>query len=137
MPPSVLYTSLAANAFEVMEDEDAGKIHITLQHGRDKVGIWEVKNSQEFGLIFNGKEMPLALIERLDHGEPPAVFNPYEAIWGKAHEGRESYICTTFNFGGLGKSGTFQNRRGLYLIERRPHPGAIFYTTGKVVLEEN
>ena len=64
------------------------------------------------------------------------MFNPYEAIWGEAREGSKSYICATFNFDGLGKSGSFQSVRGLYLIERSAHSGATFYMSGITAASE-
>lgn len=134
--PEVRYTLITADAFQVTEDEEGGKTDITLRHGRDTVGTWEVKKPQSFGLVFNGKETPLARVARLDKRKLPTAFNPYEAMWGEAREGSKSYICVTFNFDGLGKSGSFQNVRGLYLIERHTRAGATFYTSGNIAVSE-
>jgi len=134
--PKVHYTPIPADAFQVTEDEEAGKTDITLRHGPDTVGTWEVKKPRAFGLVFNGKETPLARVTRLDKRKAPAVFNPYEAIWGEAREGNKSYICATFNFDGLGKSGSFQNVRGLYLIERSARAKSTFYTSGNIAVNE-
>jgi hypothetical protein len=136
VPPEVRYISITADAFQVTEDEEAGKTNITLQHGPDTIGTWEIKKPQAFGLVFNGKEMPLARVTRLDKRKLPAVFNPYEAIWGEAREGSKSYICATFSFDGLGKSGSFQNMRGLYLIERHAYAGATFYASGNIAVSK-
>ena len=130
--PNVRYIPIAADAFQVTEDEEAGETDIALQYGRDTVGTWEVKTPQAFGLLFNGKKTPLARVVRLDKDKPPAAFNTYEAIWGEAREGRHSYICATFNLDGPGKSGRFQNVRGLYLIDRRARNGVTYYTLGHV-----
>ena len=134
--PKVRYSPIPADAFHVAEDEEAGKTETTLRHGPDTVGIWEVKKPRAFGLVFNGKETPLARVTRLDKRKVPEIFNPYEAIWGEAREGSKSYICATFNFDGLGKSGSFQNVRGLYLIERSVHSSATFYTAGNIAASE-
>lgn len=136
MSPTVRYTSIETGAFQVIEDEEAGKTDITLQHGPDTFGTWEVKKPQAFGLVFNGKETPMARVTRIGKGMQPAVFNPYEAVWGEAREGGKSYICATFNFDGLGKSGSFQNVRGLYLFERHARTGAPFYTSGNIAVHE-
>lgn len=80
-------------------------------------------------MVFNGKETPLSRVSRLNKRNAPEVSNPYEAVWGEAREGKKSYICATFNFDGLGKSGSFQNVRGLYLIDRNAR--AQFFTAGK------
>lgn len=128
----VRYIPIAADAFQVTEDEEAGETEIALKYGKDTVGTWEAKTPQAFGLLFNGKKTPLARVTRLDKTTVPAAFNPYEAIWGEAREGRNSYICATFNFDGLGKSGSFQNVRGLYLIDRHARNGATYYTLGNI-----
>lgn len=38
MSPNVLYTSIDAGAFEVIEDEEAKKTSTVLHHGKDTVG---------------------------------------------------------------------------------------------------
>lgn len=134
--PKVRYNSITADAFQVTEDEDEGKVDITLQYGPDTVGIWEVKKVKLFGLVFNGKETPLTRVTRLDKRQSPVAFNPYEAMWGEVREGNKSYICATFNFDGLGKSGSFQNVRGLYLIDRHIRPGDTFYTLGNIAIKK-
>ena len=134
--PTVRYVPIPAGAFQVTEDEEAGKTDITLRHGPDTVGTWEVKNPRASGLVFNGRGTPLARVARLDKRKAPAEFNPYEAMWGEAREGSKSYICATFNFGGVGKSGSFQNVRGLYLIERSTGAGTTFYTSGSTEAPE-
>lgn len=132
----VHYTPIEVDAFQVTEDEEARKTITLLRYETDTVGTWEVKKPQAFGLVFNGKETPLARVTRLDRHKTPVAFNPYEAIWGKAREGGKSYICATFNFEGLGKSGSFQKLRGLYLIERGRGAAAPFYTAGIVAASE-
>lgn len=130
--PDVRYTPIDVGAFEVIEDEDTKKTATVLHHGDDTVGTWEGKKPAAFGLIFNGKETSLARIVRLKKGTAPVAFGPYEAIWGAAQEGKKSYICATFNFDGLGKSGSFQNVRGLYLIEQSKRARGVFYTVGNI-----
>ena len=38
--------------------------------------------------------------------------------------------------GGLGKSCSFQNVRGLYLIERHARAESVFYTSGNIAVSE-
>jgi hypothetical protein len=132
----VHYTPIAVETFQVTEDEEAGKTDTILRHGKDTVGPRDVKRPLAFGLVFNGKETPLTRVSRLDKHQAPAAFNPCEAMWGEAREGGKSYICATFNFDGLGKSGSFQNVRGLYLIERSARGTAPFYTAGNIAVSE-
>jgi hypothetical protein len=134
---AVQYTPIEVGAFEVTDDEDLGKITTTFRHGKDTIGTWELKKTQKFGLIFNGRETQLDRVIRLNKQNVPAEFNPYEAIWGIARDSKRSYICATFNFDGLGKSGSFQNVRGLYLIERNKKVKFPFYTMGNIVAGKN
>jgi hypothetical protein len=127
---------MATDAFQVTEDAEAGKTDITMRIGPDTVGTWEVAKTHAFGFVLNGREIPLARVIRLDKRKVPAAFNPYEAIWGEAQAGNKAYICATFNFDGLGKSGSFQSVRGVYLIERSAHEGATFYTSGNTAVSE-
>jgi hypothetical protein len=128
----VRYTAIDTGAFEVIEDEDAKKTATVLHHGKDTVGTWEGTRPMAFGLVFNGKETSLKRIIRLDKEQAPTAFSPYEAVWGIAEDGKKSYICATFNFDGLGKSGRFQNVRGSYLIERSKRAKVPFYAVGNI-----
>lgn len=130
--PTIVYTPFDASAFEVIEDVDAGKTTIVVHHENGTVGTWERKKPPAFGLIFNGKETPLTHVVRLGKSSAPTAFNAYEAMWGMAQDDRKSYICATFNFDGLGKSGSLQNLRGLYLIERGRRAKKTFYTMGNI-----
>ena len=128
----VRYTPIETGAFHVTEDGEAGKTDTTLRHGKDTIGTWEVQKPPAFGLLFNGKETSLAHVIRLDRSQAPVPFSPYLAMWGIVRDGQTSYVCITFNFDGLGRSGTFQNVRGLYLIERKTTSRNIFYAIGNI-----
>ena len=134
--PTVRYTAIPTNAFQLTEDAEAGKTHTNLRYGSDTFGTWAGKKSTAFGLVFNGKETPLAGVIRLDKRQAPAIFNPYEALWGEAREGGKSYLCATFTFDGLGKNGSFQNVRGLYLIERCARANATYYAMGNIAVSK-
>ena len=73
--PKVRYTPIPADAFQVTEDKEAGKTDTTLRHGLDTIGTWEVKNPRAFGLVFNGKEIPLARVSRIGKRTAPEVFS--------------------------------------------------------------
>ena len=92
--------------------------------------MWEVKSTNAFGLIFNGEEPPLRRVTRLDRRHAPTPFDPYKAMWGDARQGAKPYICITFNFDGLGQSGSFQNVRGVYIIEKSSR--AVFFAAGDI-----
>jgi hypothetical protein len=132
----IRYTLIEAGAFEVMEDISSRKTVTILRHENDAVGIWQRGKAATFGLFFNGEEIPLMQVIRLDKENAPSSFNPYEAIWAIARDGKKSYICATFNFDGLGKSGSFQNVRGVYLIERSKHAKGPYYKVGNIAASE-
>lgn len=130
--PDINYSPIKAAAFEVIEDETERTTTTLVHYETDSVGTWERAMPATFGLVFNGKKTPLARVVRLDKKKAPETFSPYEAIWGLAKDAKGSYICATFNFDGLGKSGSFQNVRGLYLIERSKRARGVFYTYGDI-----
>ena len=65
-------------------------------------------------------------------GEPPGVFTPYTSQWGGVRNAKQAYLCITINFEGLGQSGSFQNIRGVYLIDLKRRPATIYYLVGDV-----
>lgn len=130
--PSVRYAPIDVRALEIIEDQEERKTSTVLRHRKDTVGIWEVSKPPTFGLVLNGKETPLAQVIRLNKRDAPTAFSPYEAMWGEAQEGKQSFICATFNFAGLGQSGSFQNVRGLYIFERGKRGSLPFYAVGNI-----
>ena len=129
--PAVRYTAIAADAFEVTEDEGGMRTEIVLRHEKDVVGVWRGKNPHAFGLMINGRQIGLQQIKQIDPGQSAETFNPYEALWGAVREGKRSYLCVAFTFDGLGKSGAFQDVRGVYVIDRQARPAKAYYAVGK------
>jgi hypothetical protein len=129
--PKVKYTAIPAHNFHDTEDIEAKRTETTIRHGKDEIGIWETSSPESFGLIYNGKQVSLDRVERLS-SETPSRFNPSLAKWGVINEGSHSYICITFNFEGLGQSGSFQSVRGIYLVDRTARKFEPFYTVGRV-----
>lgn len=82
-------------------------------------GYAEGKSDQ--ALIYFGKIYRLseALSIGDNHGIKPGEFNPTLAQWSIAKGGRQQYFCVSFNFDGLGRSGTFQNVHGGYLLNTK------------------
>jgi hypothetical protein len=78
---------------------------------------------------FSNKRIPINRAIRLSE-DTPTAFNPYTAQWGEARQGKKIYYCVTFNFGGLGESGSFQNIRGVYLIAVKNLRPELFYFAG-------
>jgi len=127
----VTYTDIPVSRIDETEDADTGRTQTTIRFGSEEMGTWETNSPDSFGIVYNGKQISLDRVIRLSK-EPPAQFRTSLARWGIVHTGSQSYICITFNFEGLGQSGSFQNIRGIYLIDRRAHPVRPFYTVGRV-----
>lgn len=83
--------------------------------GRD-IGYAEGKNKQ--ALIYFGELYPLeSAFTSPEQGIGPTSFNPHLAEWGTVSDARHRYLCTSFNFDGLGRSGQYQNVRAGYLLD--------------------
>jgi hypothetical protein len=129
---TVKYAELENSGFSNEADEDAKKTSITRGHGKNVAGIWEVESPRAFGLVYNGSEIDLKKVTALDKRQVPAQFDIYQAVWGEAREGSNAYLCITFNFEGVGQSGSFQNVRGVYLIDTKASTFKPFYTIGDI-----
>jgi len=53
-----------------------------------------------------------------NRGVKPAAFNPMLAQWSLVNDGGQRYLCVSFNFDGLGRSGSFQRVHGGYLLNQ-------------------
>jgi hypothetical protein len=127
----VKYTDIAPHTFNEEYDEALKMTSTTFKHRQSKVGMWEIADNNAFGLIYRGKNVATSEVVALSD-KLPSIFNPYTAQWGEAHEGRHSFVCITFNFEGLGESGSYQNIRALYLIDIIRKPARYYYIVGDV-----
>lgn len=125
------YTPIPAGQLFVTEDDTAQRTETTIRHGQETIGIWTTSSPHRFGLLYNGNSIPADRIERLSSAKPSA-FAPQLAMWGIVDAGARSYACITFNFDGLGQSGSFQTVRGMYLIERKKRRARSYYAIGRV-----
>ena len=127
---NVRYIDVTPTAFSSEEDDDIKRNTTTIVHGRHKLGLWESTTSDDFGLVYDSSSIPAAKIERVGSAVP-VPFDPFTAQWGKARHGKRTYLCITFNFQGLGQSGSFLNIRGTYAIN--PHKAPRFhYAVGDI-----
>jgi len=127
----IAYDNIPVSRIDETGNEDTGTTQTTIRFGREEMGTWETNVPDSFGIVYNGKQIFLDRVIRLSK-EEPAQFRTALARWGVVRTGSKSYICITFNFEGLGQSGSFQNVRGIYLIDRRAHPVKSFYAVGRV-----
>ncbi len=106
------------------EDDYKSGYSATYFHIKGKdIGYAEKTGSH--GIIFAGNIYPAtAAIPLLDTKIVPSPFDPSLASWSMVTNGKERYLCVSFNFEGLGRSGNFQNVRGSYLLSILPAKGS-------------
>jgi hypothetical protein len=127
----ISYVDLSPENFYVEEDVVRKIESKTMLHRDQSFGIWENPGSSQFGLVAGGREVPVAEVIKLSEAAP-STFNPYTAQWGEVRDAKNAYLCITFNFEGLGQSGSFQNIRGMYLFDLTRRPAAIYYLVGDI-----
>jgi hypothetical protein len=127
---NAIYKDIAPATFNVDDASEDKRTSTTLAYRRHIVGIWQNTESENFGLVYDLSKVPLTKIIKLG-SESPAPFTPYTAQWGEARLGKNIYLCITFNFSSIGQSGSFQNIRGLYLIDMSKPP-KFYYTAGDI-----
>ncbi|HJV86283.1 MAG TPA: hypothetical protein VJ698_12490 [Noviherbaspirillum sp.] len=125
------YIEINPGSFNQEDDEAGKKTFTTITVQGKEFGIWKETGSNRFGMVHAGKEIPIKRVIRLS-SHAPSPFDPYTAQWGKARDTKSVYVCVTFNFEGLGESGSFQNVRGLYLLEMNNARSRIFYIVGDI-----
>ncbi|WP_310634151.1 hypothetical protein [Paraburkholderia sp.] len=54
-----------------------------------------------------------------NNGIKRSAFDPTLAQWSVVNKAAQKYFCVSFNFDGLGRSGSFQNVRGGYLLDTK------------------
>jgi hypothetical protein len=118
--PSVTIQIL--NAEEITQEDDyADGFNATymFKHRGADAGYAEGKAGQ--ALIYSGKLYRLSRAVALgdNHGIKPGEFDPTLAQWSIAGRGEQQYFCVSFNFDGLGQSGSFQNVHGGYLLNTK------------------
>ncbi len=68
-------------------------------------------------ILYGDEIFPVARARLLPSFEVrPTELNPYAAEWATVTDGTSSYLCVSFPFGDLGKSGSFQKNRSAYLM---------------------
>ena len=82
-------------------------------------------------IIFEGKLHPLRTAAPLSAAASmPQAFSPSLADWLMVRGKEGQYLCVSFNFDGIGRSGSFQQVRAGYLLptrlKRRRAPSAYF-----------
>lgn len=75
------------------------------------------ERGDEHALIVAGGLHALSKAKRMPGTmSSPPNFSPHLADWAFLSMGGRSFVCASFNFDGLGRSGNFQRVRGTYVI---------------------
>ncbi|VWD15214.1 hypothetical protein BLA39750_03503 [Burkholderia lata] len=115
--PSIAIQDINTNEVSQEGDyADGFNASYVVKHEGADVGYAEGKSTQ--ALIYAGKlyRLSAAIPVGNNGGIKPTAFNPALAEWSMATVGRQRYLCVSFNFDGLGRSGAYQNVRGGYLL---------------------
>jgi len=82
-------------------------------------------------LVWGQSVTPLKNATVLDkQASAPSDFSPLLAEWALIRQDDQRFVCVNFNFDGLGRSGSFQKVRGLYLLSipiKSSKKPALFY----------
>lgn len=127
---SVRYTEWQVHSLADTEDQDSGVRDRSLTHGKDVVGVWMRAADGRFGIRYRDNYVPAERIIRLAPQHAPEAFELSKAVVGSIRAGAASYLCITFNFDGPGRSGSMQQLRGFYLIDRVARPARLYYGVG-------
>jgi len=96
--------------------------------GGNEIGYAEGVNKQ--AIIYADRLYPLesAIVIKSDGIQLKATqFNPNLAEWGQIREQKNHYLCVSFNFDGLGRSGSYQKVRGGYLLDMGKRNRKLYY----------
>lgn len=121
---SIHYVKLKPTNYYQEEDDDITSM--TFKFEGLATGTWESSSTKKFGLVYKDQKVRQQNFVRLGLDEPTR-FDPTLAQWGVVTTANQTYLCTAFNFDGLGQSGSFQNIRGVYIIEVKKRPAKIYY----------
>lgn len=127
----VQYEEIDFSSVNAKDDPGRSLTLTTIHSGVLAVGKFERSTDNSFGIVYGRTMFPAEQIQRLGQARPEA-FQVELAAYGVARHARNRYLCITFNFEGLGQSGSFQNVRGLYLIETSAKPMRTYYTVGDI-----
>lgn len=114
--PGVELKQLANNEVSEMDDYKSGyNVTYYFEAAGKEIGYAKKKNIN--AIIYDGDIFPISkAIILLSTHIKPYDFNPYLADWSEVNDSSGHYLCVSFNFDGLGRSGSFQGERGGYLL---------------------
>jgi len=116
MSPSVKWRPIETDKIYSEEDYKDGfdATYYVISEGKP---IGYAERGEEKAIIYGDQVLPIALARMVPgFNVRPTELNPFSADWATVDDKRGSYLCVSFPFGDLGRSGSFQQHRSAYLI---------------------
>lgn len=132
--PKVTLVEFPTNEINVEDDYKSG-YHATFYIKVDGKDIGYAEKNDQYGIIYADDIYPVNGAKRLLNTKLQASdFNPSLASWSKITDATSQYLCVSFNFDGIGRSGSFQKVRGAYLlsIETAQHSRKLFFAVANI-----
>ena len=114
--PSVKWRQIATDKIYSEEDYKDGfnATYYIISHGKQ---IGYAERGEEKAIIYGDHVFPIAQARMLPGFDVrPTELNPFSADWATIDDKNARYLCVSFSFGDLGRSGSFQRHRSAYLI---------------------
>ena len=116
MSPSVKWRLIATDKIYSEDDYKDGfnATYYIILKGKQ---IGYAEKGENKAILYGDEIFPVARARMLPGFEVrPTELNPHAAEWATVTDGTGSYLCVSFPFGDLGKSGNFQKNRSAYLM---------------------
>ncbi|MGN7102158.1 hypothetical protein ACTHR6_11135 [Ralstonia holmesii] len=111
--PDVDYAEIESTG-TVSDDEIHGySVFSCVRHGVTFGYATANKGSRDL-IVVGDRRIPISQAKRLGRDRPQRI-DSSKAIYSILTKGHKSYFCIASNFGGLGRSGSFQNVRQAYI----------------------
>lgn len=125
-------TGITENEVDNLDNKDEKKTSTVIDIGKDEFGVWKTVSPKAYGLVYNGKEIDIRKVKSLTKRAKPTEIDVGMTSAGIAKEGADTFVCVAFLFEGLGQSGSFQNVRGAYIIDKKAKVFMPYYVVGDI-----
>jgi hypothetical protein len=107
------FTTTEINSQDDYKDGFDAKYYII----SEGVEIGYAEKGDNKAIVYAGRLYPISQAYRLPgFNVRPTELNPYSAEWGMVKDKSGEFLCVSFPFGNLGRSGSFQKNRSAYLL---------------------
>ena len=117
LSPSVKWRPIATDKIYSEDDyKDGFDATYYVIAGGKQIGYAE--RGEEKAIFYGDHIFPIARARMLPgFNLRPTELNPFAADWATVEDESGTYLCVSFPFGGLGRSGGFQKYRSAYLVD--------------------